>query len=234
MVCEVSSYFVRDNLDLQKAIALSVDVYDESDSVSSPGHHKLSGKRKDGFVTVHRDGTRILIAFRGTESFTDWCINFLRYRTYFPQVPGTMVHAGVLRQYNELRKRIMDLVQGFLEEGRVTHVLVTGHSLGGALATLCAADIAYQYTLVSVVCYPLNSPRVGNKQFVNVIGRLFNLQVLRVNTYGDLVPCVPYCGFVHTVKYVRLPISYKKDRITFFHITKRHSVHTIQKVFLGL
>jgi predicted lipase len=127
----------------------------------------------------------------------------------------------------------MVLIDMYIQEG-ATKVLLTGHSLGGALATLCAADIAQRYLTVSVVCYPLNTPRVGDQKFVNILRTFSNLNILRVNTYGDIVPCVPYCGFTHTLRYVTLQTSYKNNKIAFYHVFKRHSVLTIQKAFSNL
>lgn len=50
-------------------------------------------------------------------------------------------------------------------------VLTTGHSLGGAIATLAAYDIAKafegQLKPHQVQCYTLGAPRTGNAAFAN-------------------------------------------------------------------
>ncbi|CAN0306134.1 unnamed protein product, partial [Ectocarpus fasciculatus] len=43
------------------------------------------------------------------------------------------------------------------------HVYITGHSLGGALATLAALDHRRRYPEAKVTMYNFGSPRVGNK-----------------------------------------------------------------------
>ena len=51
------------------------------------------------------------------------------------------------------------------------HDCFTGHSLGGALAQLAAHDIQTEYKQryprLWVSCYPLGSPRVGNRAFAH-------------------------------------------------------------------
>jgi triacylglycerol lipase len=47
-------------------------------------------------------------------------------------------------------------------------VVVCGHSLGGALATLCASDLAgYLGAKCAVSSYTFGSPRVGNAVFAS-------------------------------------------------------------------
>ncbi|RVW38708.1 hypothetical protein CK203_077483 [Vitis vinifera] len=52
------------------------------------------------------------------------------------------------------------------------HVYVTGHSLGGALATLLALELSSSQLakrgVISVTMYNFGSPRVGNKRFAEV------------------------------------------------------------------
>ena len=55
-------------------------------------------------------------------------------------------------------------------------ILVTGHSLGGALATLAAYDISRAMEWVSkptkVICYTFGAPRVGNHAFAHTYNKM--------------------------------------------------------------
>lgn len=58
-----------------------------------------------------------------------------------------------------------------------SRLLVPGHSLGGALATLAAYDIRKQLQAskmehVEVVCYSFGAPRTGNHAFAHSYGQV--------------------------------------------------------------
>lgn len=53
-----------------------------------------------------------------------------------------LAHSGFLEAYNEIRHELQDAVQSaLLEAGPRARLYLTGHSLGGALATLAALDL---------------------------------------------------------------------------------------------
>jgi len=81
-----------------------------------------------------------------------------------------------------------------------TQVFITGHSLGGALATLCAADPSDRSNLPTPILYTFASPKVGNTAFVqgfnNGLAKTCNAKLktfCRVRFYRpmDVVPTVP-------------------------------------------
>lgn len=65
-------------------------------------------------------------------------------------------------------------ISSCLFKSHVAQVLVTGHSLGGALAMLAAHDIAKALEALdrntSVACYTFGAPRVGNYAFASEYG----------------------------------------------------------------
>ena len=78
------------------------------------------------------------------------------------------VHVGFLRGYLSVRTRLLTMIEALKrDEGGDWSVYVTGHSLGGALATICAADLGAGICAADdVVMYNFGSPRVGNLAFV--------------------------------------------------------------------
>lgn len=104
-----------------------------------------------------------------------------------------------------------------LEAEEVTNVVCVGHSLGGALATLCAKwcrDVAFPDATIG--CVTIGSPRVGNIAFAED----FNNRVVdglnyRVVNKCDVVPAVPnllsYPSFGSAYKHVGKPIYLLAD-----------------------
>lgn len=59
------------------------------------------------------------------------------------------VHGGFQRAYDAVHLRVLTLVEELTSAGNEPwEVYVTGHSLGGALATLCAYELATRRYLV--------------------------------------------------------------------------------------
>ena len=188
---------------------------------------RFSG-RHDGQVTIRKTPEgQALVAFRGSESWKDWLINLTRYQSEYPQLAGGRVHTGFLRQHDAMWERIVSHLQTYATlESR--GILVTGHSLGGALATLFAVRIASLLPSVPVACYVFGSPRVGNRAFVEGGQRLANLSVLRVNNAYDLIPQIPVYGYMHTPNVVTLPFD---RQLWWFQATSRHSIERMYQQF---
>ena len=107
------------------------------------------------------------------------------------EVPGA-VHAGFACLYGRMAACLHALVDGWLAAHAADGgtVLVTGHSLGAALATLCAADLAARGA--PVACYTFASPRVGNRTFAAWLGRVaLPGRLFRVFNTEDLIPTLP-------------------------------------------
>ena len=85
------------------------------------------------------------------------------------------VHKGFSEQYNAVRNDLWAVVQLRIEEFPDTsEILITGHSLGGALTTMCALDFRLRQSQgqfggrseeIKISAYPLAAPRTGNSKF---------------------------------------------------------------------
>ncbi|MEW5315853.1 MAG: hypothetical protein WDW38_007255 [Sanguina aurantia] len=119
-----------------------------------------------------------------------------------------MVHKGFLTAYDAVRKQVVGLLDQITSSPGETgwKVYVTGHSLGGALATLCAYELACRqdtnHGVSHISMYTYGAPRVGNKAFA----ALFNEKVpdsWRVTNSNDIIPSIPrlmgYCHVKHSV-----------------------------------
>ncbi len=75
-------------------------------------------------------------------------------------------------------------------------VFLTGHSLGGSLATFAALHIATQSSFKPIL-YTFASPRVGNPDFTNQFATQ-EIESYRIANSEDIVPTLPIANFSFT------------------------------------
>ncbi|GAB4817731.1 hypothetical protein N2152v2_004777 [Parachlorella kessleri] len=133
----------------------------------------------------------VVIAFRGTTSLANMRSDLQVWMKSYPVRDGScclgtrpMVHMGFHRawfanKFNEkILSRLAQVLKGCTQQqadagtGKDVTVHVTGHSLGGALATLCAFDIRQRcpfaaYT-TNIRVYTFGAPRTGNHAFAEL------------------------------------------------------------------
>eukprot|EP00891_Asterochloris_glomerata_P007760 jgi/Astpho2/7760/Aster-07599 len=127
-------------------------------------HHKVLV----GWTTKSQAPVRIVLSFRGTASMQNLLSDFQIWRTTWPREQPSHLKLGTqLKQRSKVHK-------GFLQAwlaGSLREQVLACHSLGGALAQLAAHDIQtefkHQYPRLWVSCYPLGSPRLGNRAFAH-------------------------------------------------------------------
>lgn len=144
---------------------------------------------------VMADGDAIIVSFRGTEAnkIQDWVNNM---DTDLSKGFGGNVHQGFLRALNFVWDELMDKI--FFFGNTRQKLFFTGHSQGGALATLAAAKCIEQGIDFQHV-YTFGAPRVGDILFANAFDQLHENKLSRVVNHGDIVTRVPTrkSGFYH-------------------------------------
>ncbi|KAB2092437.1 hypothetical protein ERO13_A02G025500v2 [Gossypium hirsutum] len=195
----------------------------------------LDNETTDTQAAIWRDSARrrLVVAFRGTEQ-----ARWKDLRTDLMLVPAGLnperiggdfkqevqVHSGFLSAYDSVRIRIISLIKAsigyideLLEPQHRWQVYVTGHSLGGALATLLALELSSSKLAkcgaISVTMYNFGSPRVGNRRFAEV----YNEKVKdswRIVNHRDIIPTVPrLMGYCHVAQPVYLAAGELKDAL---------------------
>lgn len=146
---------------------------------------KLRNRDSQAFAATSLDGELTILAYRGTQADRpkDLITDLMAWRT--PLAGGAKVHTGFWLAYRELAEKI----DPWLAKARPKRLVVTGHSLGAAMATIMAA-VHEEAELVTFGC-----PLVGNREFADAFGR----EALRYVDCSDFVTTVPYgfMGYVH-------------------------------------
>ncbi|KAG5497695.1 hypothetical protein JKF63_03961 [Porcisia hertigi] len=185
-----------------------------------------------GFSGLDHKMGRIVLAFRGSANKYNWLEDFdFWFTPYAPATCGEKcrVHRGFYAAYNSIRPQILLDMQAMLLSYPFYTVLVTGHSLGAAMALLAAVEIRsrnFSHTglmqnsvqlggaasddshLVSLDLYTFGEPRVGNREFANWSASVLeNGRQFRVTHARDPVPHVPpMCwGFTHVPQEIWYP-----------------------------
>lgn len=106
----------------------------------------------------------LVLAFRGTEatSLQDIKADVNAVITECPS--GGSIHSGFTKAFGFVEQQIRkDLKDLSVSEDCNKPLIVTGHSLGGALATIAAKRL--QAYIKIATCYTFGSPRVGNDEW---------------------------------------------------------------------
>ena len=135
---------------------------------------------------VARNGDFAALAFRGTEAnrMKDVRADARAAQTTCPT--GGRVHSGFQAQYDDVEDR----VEAALDRVAGKPLFVTGHSLGGAVATIAAKRLRAERRLAA--CYTFGSPRVGTEEWVSRL----KTPVYRMVNSADPVPLIPLSGTV--------------------------------------
>ena len=151
----------------------------------------LRGDPLDIWGYATSNAGKLHIVFRGTQftSGLDFAQEWAEDALSLPLEPmgAGKVHLGFYGAYQALRPAV-------LATGKPA--VITGHSLGAALATLCWADLGGDLMTFA-------SPRVGDPPFATA---LWNGQTVRIVNAPDIVPDVPtdppfrHGGAVQTVE----------------------------------
>lgn len=243
---------------------------------------RLCYEAKDGIFVEHiykgkvsgvvfRDDNvkEIIFAIKGTTTNEEWLIDFKimpipyhplskrkkgwsKFWKFNSKCKGCTIHKGFYDGAKIIYDNLFDTVLQLLEEYDDYNLIITGHSLGGAMAPIIANEFLLLKRHVNVVTF--GSPKIGNKYFSNWMDESWNTaehyddinsifhsnSYLRVTHNTDLVPLLPtrQMGYKHSGINVcfdsnDVPVSDETVNVTNFtiqHLSEQKEAELDEKI----
>ncbi|KAJ3505829.1 hypothetical protein NLJ89_g7212 [Agrocybe chaxingu] len=166
---------------------------------------KFDKSGTQGFVIRDDSRKEIIVSFRGTFELKDAFVDLqiiMRplVSTGLTGVGDSYVHTGFLYAYNVVASDVLRIIKDQAAKYPSYTIISTGHSLGGAVASLAAISIKSALPNANLKLYTFGQPRVGNAAFASYVeSKIGTANIFRaVHTY-DGVPTILFkaLGYRH-------------------------------------
>ena len=118
-------------------------------------------------------------------------MSFSKQTPFSSTFPDVKVHGGFYSGYSSLKDQLVQGLKIALQQSGAQTILVTGHSLGGAIAELAAVDLKLNaFPNYNYATYTQGTPRSGNAAFSNLFSQLMNSSFREVHQ-ADVVAHLP-------------------------------------------
>lgn len=164
----------------------------------------------DTQAAIFRDDNarELILSLPGTSSAQDFVTDFAfipMNQTTAMGCTNCRVHSGFYVAWRSIADEVADALADLRAANPGYSTIITGHSLGGALASLAYVDLKAGGVPIEIA-YTMGSPRVGNPAYADFVDRLSdasdqNLGTMIRITHGiDGVPGLPTqeMGFQHS------------------------------------
>ncbi|KAJ2915418.1 hypothetical protein MD484_g5007, partial [Candolleomyces efflorescens] len=129
----------------------------------------------NGYIARDDKKKEIVVALRGSLSpqnfITDAMIVMRPFVSSAVVEPAVLVHKGFLDAWNTVAVNMINVVRSQLVEYPGYTIVVTGHSLGGALASLAGISLKRNFPRVPLRLYTYGQPRTGNVKYASLLNQ---------------------------------------------------------------
>ena len=133
----------------------------------------------------------IFTSFRGSSNIHNWIENIQIHQIAPYNDSSIKIEEGFFKAYNFIKSEIFINLHELTDKYNTNRLLITGHSLGGAMATIMTYEIFLLGNMYNVnYLITFGSPRVGNSEFVKDFNK-YKVTSYRITHYYDMVPHVP-------------------------------------------
>ncbi|CZR56512.1 related to Lipase [Phialocephala subalpina] len=171
-------------------------------SISSVTNYAYLGydqSEATGFVSIDDTNKLIVVSYAGSDNLDNYIADLLVPLDTCDGnlVSGCKLHEGFQYAYEDVADTTLPAVKSAVAAYPTYSLVITGHSLGGAVATIAAAYLRVAGYPCDVYSY--GSPRVGNEAFVNFMDAQAGSHY-RVTHTTDPIPRYPakLFGYRHT------------------------------------
>ena len=227
----ITQYSLHNAYWLAKASQLAYSMTSEDNP--TPDRHKILAELKSwsngfehvevfdrnstqSFVAQHEDF--IIASFRGSDQWQDWLDNL-----NIPAAPTNMgrAHRGFLLALEDVWQDMLRAIEQFKQEGVITvnnfeqkskyrSLWITGHSLGGALATLAAAERINSDQPFGGV-YTYGQPRCVDRNMARNMNIEAKNRIFRFQNNNDIISRIPQrvMGYSHVGTFLYIDVNQK-------------------------
>lgn len=159
----------------------------------------------------------LYVVFQGSASIPDWINNMFFFPTRMTNSNevNEKVHYGFNKQFEAVREQIRTTINHYKQQhGTPQDIVFTGHSLGGALATLSVLhfqrsnpDLCNRMNLIT-----FGAPKVGSKALLDTMDIKEIHRFVHRNDYSPLMPPLP--GYYHPNE----QITFRKRKFPYISI----------------
>jgi len=197
------------NEELQKYASLGIDTKFPYTTID---------EKNDVEISIGIENRILYISFLGSISKKDWLHNFMFWKKPYKRMNKLFfVHSGFLKIYKTCRPVVHTWLQKIDEYDTI---ILSGHSMGAAIATLCLEDISFikeehlipmrNKTITSIVTA---SPRVFSIFGSKIVNSRCD-SLIRIIYKNDGVPTVPPALFLY--KHVGMVKQFGKRGLPWF------------------
>ncbi|KAL8801648.1 MAG: hypothetical protein Q9200_006875 [Gallowayella weberi] len=154
-----------------------------------------------GYIAIDDTNKIIVLAIRGSVSDTNWRADWDMIRVQVNFCDNCKIHRGFRNSWEEIKIAVLVNIQKAVQLHPDYRIIVTGHSLGGAVATLAAAELRRLdgHFLAETELYTFGSPRIANDVAAEWLSGQSRFS-WRITNENDIVPRLPphILGYHHT------------------------------------
>jgi len=158
-----------------------------------------------GFIARDDSRKEIVVAFRGSQKPSDLLIDFSLslvplQSPGLSDVEGAYVHIGFLTAYNFVASHVISVVKSQLAAYPDYTIVSTGHSLGGALASIAGLSLKSNLPGAFIKLYTFGQPRTGNGAYADLVEKVLGYSNIfrAVHTFDGVPTMVPrFFGYRH-------------------------------------